>query len=171
MPSSGLLARRITLSPIEIIDRRGEKKSHAPLPKEIMTEEGAGEWESVGFILVQIPNQGGHPILSGRAVGVRKDGVGPFAVDFFLPPIWPEDLDWTKEARKRLNTFLNCSCRTGAGGACAVHKLQIPEWVKSDSQRLEMMGNTPLPRAIELMMQASKVAAEKQNLIVAPGRG
>ena len=104
------------MSNFEIIDRRGEKKE-TPAPALVIEANAEPEgdrssWKNVGYMIVLVPSNAG-PLVVGRAVGLRSDEKF-FIADWFLPQIYPEHLDWTVEARKRLDTFLGCECSSGA---------------------------------------------------------
>jgi hypothetical protein len=151
----------------EISDRRGRNKEEAvPVPVPVLqpTEESTKDWEDVAYMVVLVQSNQG-PLVAGRAVGLRGDGK-PFVADWFLPPIWPEDLNWTDKARERLDTFLGCSCTSAS--ACAVHKMYLPQWIKADTQRLQLMGASGVPKAIEVMMKAEQ--ARSASNIAIPGR-
>ena len=147
-------------STFEVTDRRGGNKE-APTPVLVAVPEIAVDkstWKNVGYMIVLIGSKNG-PLVSGRAVGLRSDEKF-FIADWFLPPIYPEHFDWTSEARKRLDTFLGCGCTNVA--PCAVHAMYMPQWIKADTQRLELIGNSPVPEAVEVMIKAerSRVASK-----------
>jgi hypothetical protein len=149
----------LSSSEFEYVDRRKEKKE-SPTPVAVEVPEpkptaNKSSWKNVGYMIVLIGSQNG-PLVSGRAVGLRSDEKF-FIADWFLPPIYPEHLDWTVEARKRLETFLGCDCTNIA--PCAVHKLYFPQWIKADTQRLELIGNSPVPEAVEVMIKAERSRA------------
>lgn len=158
-------------SKIEVIDRRGSRKEE---PAAAMVVEASPEpraagdrssWKNIpknpGYMIALIPSNAG-PIVVGRAVGLRSDEKC-FIADFFLPQIYPEHFDWTAEARKRLDTFLGCECASGV--QCAVHKIKQPEWIKNDTQRLELIGSSPVPEAIEVMVKAERARAASSILV------
>lgn len=157
----------ITLSNFEIKDRRGSNKEDPSLTVASVpdaTHEVAADkssWKNVGYMICLIPSNAGT-IVAGRAVGLRSDEKC-FIADYFLPQIYPEHFDWTAEARKRLDTFLGCDC-TG-GGPCATHKLYQPQWIKNDTQRLELIGSSPIPEAIEVMVKAERARAASSILV------
>jgi hypothetical protein len=151
------------LSNFEVIDRRKDKKEtpvliEAPTPK---PETNKSTWKNVGYMIVLVPSNAG-PLVAGRAVGLRCDEKC-FLADYFLPQIYPEHLDWTIEARKRLDTFLGCDC-TG-GTPCSIHKMYVPQWIKADTQRLELIGNSPVPEAIEVMVKAERARAASSIVV------
>ena len=158
-------------SKIEVIDRRGSKKEEPAAVVVPAVEAVPGvaadksSWKKIprnpAFMIVFIPSNAG-PLVAGRAVGLRSDEKF-FIADYFLPQIYPENFDWTAEARKRLDTFLGCDCASGA--PCAVHKIQQPQWIKNDTQRLELIGRSPVPEAIEVMVKAERARAASSILI------
>ena len=156
------------MSNFEIKDRRGNNKQEPPAPAEVAAQTEAPEpvgdrssWKNVAYMIVLIGTNNG-PLVSGRAVGLRSDGKF-FIADWFLPPIYPEHFDWTVEARKRLNTFIGCECTNVA--PCATHKMYMPQWVKQDTQRLELIGHTPVPEAVEVVVKAERARAAS-NIVV-----
>lgn len=149
------------MSNFEIVDRRRNKEERKPEPVQEVPQN-AGEWEDVGYLIVFIPSNGG-PIVAGRAAGLRGDGK-TFVADYFLPQIYPEHFDWTVEARKRLDTFLGCEC--SSSGPCAVHKLYLDQWLQADIQRIQLIGNSPVPKAIEMFMKAEQ--AKRASSIAIP---
>jgi hypothetical protein len=157
---------RITLSNFEIKDRRGEKKeTAAPIILETPDPQPTGDrskWKNIGYMIVLVPSNAG-PLVTGRAVGLRSDEKC-FIADYFLPQIYPEHFDWTPKARERLETFLGCECSSGT--PCATHKMLVPQWIKADTQRLELIGNSAVPEAIEIMVKADR--ARKAGGIVVP---
>ena len=147
------------MSNIEVIDRRGKnKEERVKVPVIEAVPEPVGDkssWKNVGYMIVLIPSNAG-PIVTGRAVGLRSDEKC-FIADYFLPQIYPEHFDWTAKAKERLDTFLECDCV--GGSPCAVHKMYQPQWIKADTQRLEMIGSSPVPEAIEVMVKAERERA------------
>ena len=157
-----------TLSNFEVVDRRRSKEHHEE-PVKLEETGPKGEWKDVAYVLAWMPSRDGSLMGIGRAVGIRSDGVGPFTADYVLPNIWKSGFDWTLEARKRLDTFLNCDCTRS--GPCAVHRIYLPQWIKADSQRIEMHNSLPLPECVEVLMRA-EVAAQakkKESNLVVPG--
>jgi hypothetical protein len=147
------------VSNIEITSRRGSNKQEkVEAPAVEISPEPVGDkssWKNVGYMIVLIPSNAG-PIVTGRAVGLRSDEKC-FIADYFLPQIYPEHFDWTEKARNRLDTFLGCEC---AGGTpCAVHKMYQTQWIKADTERLELIGSSPVPEAIEVMVKAERTRA------------
>jgi hypothetical protein len=141
-------------SNIKFIDRRGDKEKAPALVAEVVPEPAAdrSSWKNVGYMICLIPSNAG-PIVAGRAVGLRSDGKC-FIGDYFLSQIYPEHFDWTVESRKRLDTYLGCDCAVGI--QCAVHKTYVPQWIKADTQRLELIGSSPVPEAIEAMVKGQR---------------
>lgn len=151
------------MSSFELIDRRRNKEERNPEPVQEVPQN-ADEWEDVGYLIVLIPSNWG-PIVAGRAAGLRSDSK-TFVADYFLPQIYPEHLDWTVEARKRLDTFIGCECSSSA--PCAVHRMYLEQWLQADIQRIELIGNSPVPKAIEMFMKAEQV---KRSSNIAIPRG
>lgn len=149
------------MSNIEIVDRRRNKDHHVEPVKAAEPEKGKGGWKSVGYMIQLRPASGGMPIPIGRAVGVRDDGMGPFAADYILPNIWGPDFNWQSHAKKRLDTFVNCECRSQA--RCAVHELLMPQWETEDVRRINTANEAPMPEAIELFMRAEIAARASRN--------
>ena len=147
------------MSIFEIKDRRGEKKeSPAPVVVAAPEDQPAADtssWKSVGYMIALVQSNAG-PIVTGRAVGLRSDGLC-FVADYFLPQIYPEHFDWTVKVRERLDTWLGCECVRGK--PCATHKMYMPQWLKADTDRLELIGSSPVPEAIEIMFKAERSRA------------
>lgn len=152
------------MSNIEIIDRRQNKEHHAE-PVVIEPEKARGEWIEVVFYPVLVPQPDGSPMLFGRAAGLRGDDV-PFVADVMLPPRWDAGYDWTVEARKRLDTFLECNCTSA--GPCGVHQMYFKQWPEADMQRCSFIMQSPLPRVMEVIFTAERArqAAKRPNLVV-----
>ena len=144
------------MSNFEVKDRRGSNKEEpAEEPVIAAVPEPAADkssWKNVGYMICLIPSNAG-PIVAVRAGGLRSDEKC-FIGDYFLPQIYPEHFDWTIKARKRLDTYLGCDC--GIGVQCAVHKVYLPQWIKADTQRLELIGSSPVPAAVEAMVKAQR---------------
>lgn len=153
------------MSNFEVVDRRGSKKAETLtiIEEPLQIHEQSGDWKSIGYLVILVPAQGGS-IVAGRAVGIRSDGEGPYVADYFFTPVWPEHLDWIKEVRKRLDTFLGCECRHG-GHQCAIHKMYLPQWLQADTQRLQMGNNTPLPEPVELLIKAERAMSERKIVV------
>ena len=147
------------MSNFEVIDRRKEKQE-SPTTEVIAVPESqpaadTSSWKNVGYMIVLVPSNAG-PIVTGRAVGLRSDGLC-FCADYFLPQIYPEHFDWTAKARERLDTWLGCECARGT--RCTTHKMYMPQWLRADTDRLELIGNSAIPEAIEIMFKAERARA------------
>jgi hypothetical protein len=155
------------------IDRRGANKIWVPEkvePLVVDEKTGAvkGEWEDVAYMVVMIQMQRNQPpMVAGRAVGLRKHDQKTCIADYLFSPIWPSQLDWVKDARKRLDTFLDCDC--GANAPCSLHQMNMPLWQKSDMERLNMIASMPLPKALEALMRMEMAKAQSKPNIVIPG--
>lgn len=149
-----------------VVDKRGQAHIETGKPKTIEAPATLGDkstWKNVAYLVALIPGGQGNLIVAGRAVGLRSDGK-PFVADYILPPVWPKDLNWTEQAKKRLDTFLGCDCNEH--GPCAVHKVYLLQWVNADTQRLQLMASQPVPEAVEVLMRAEQSRA--QSRIVVP---
>ena len=152
---------------ITVIDRRGAAHVHSepetpkPEPEKEEVRVGKRTWKSQGFMIVMAQGPQGV-IISGRVVGLRGDGQLCVA-DYMFSPIVPEHEDWKKEARRRLNTFLGCDCKTGH--QCHTHQIAIPNWTREDVERVKKSTQKNLPEAIEVMMKAEQ-ARQKTQLVV-----
>lgn len=154
------------MSNIEVIDRRRNKDHHEAVKVEEPAKKGKAEWDDVGYVLAIMRVQDGGFLIVGRAAGVRKDGVGPFIADYIVPNVWISSIDWMREAKKRLDTFLECGCTTA--NKCGIHDIYLKDWVKADSQRLSLVNSMPMSKALEMAMRAEMAASSKnnQNLVV-----
>ena len=152
-------------SSFEVTDRRGGKKEEStPAIIPATVSEPAvdkSSWKNVGYMIALIGSNAG-PLVAGRAVGLRSDELC-FYADYFLPQIYPEHFDWTVKARERLDTFIGCDCSRAS--PCAVHKMYMAQWIKADTERIQLIGNSPVPQAIEIMMKAEKARAAAQILV------
>ena len=161
------------MSNFEIVSRRGGNKQETTpamkledhIEEKSVSSADKSSWKNVPrnpcymIVLVGSPN---GPLVSGRAIGVRSDEKF-FIADWLLPPIYEEHFDWTVESRKRLDTFIGCGCTSA--GPCGVHKMYIPQWQQADMQRLNLIGNAPVPEAVEIMMKADKARQASQIAI------
>lgn len=139
-----------------------------PAAKERRTYRGEIQlWKSVGFLTVMFP---GNPLpaVAGRAIGLRSDEL-IFIADWMFPPVWPEDLSWQAETRKRLNTFRGCSC--SREGKCGFHLEALPgqfgpgKWAQEDERRLKKVHATPLPECVEVAMKAEMARAQAKVVV------
>jgi hypothetical protein len=155
-----------------VVDKRGKNADVVvvpvvPVESETEPDMSKGKWDDVRYIIALAQTPGGM-IINGRAVGLRMDGLTVIA-DYILPPLWPKDLDWPKQARKRLDTFLECEC--SVKGACAVHKMYVQKWMEADTQRLNLQASQPLPKALEVLMKAEQARAKQaEPRIIRPGQ-
>ena len=146
----------------------GPKHEVVPFKKTVRGEKQ--EWKSIGYVVAFLP-VGQAQVLMVRAVGMRTDEK-VFTADYAMPPVWVDGMDFSVEARKRLDTFKACSC--DRDGRCKFHGDMLPgsgrpgEWLKSDMERLQKIQGSPLPEAVEVLMKAE--AARQNNRIVVPGR-
>lgn len=146
----------------EVIDRRGQKKEPREVVPDVSREAPAGDhWRSVAYLTALMQGPQGQIIVQGRACGLRSDLL-TFVADWVFPPVWNENIDWCGLAKKRLDTFLGCSCTSA--GACAVHKLYLPQWMQQDADRLNRLAAEPVPEVVEYMMRAE--AAKRDRRIV-----
>lgn len=154
-----------------VMDRRGVDSPKPPEPKPVTAadyRDPEDEWEEVSYMLAFMPQPPPNPPLAmGRAIGLRRDGK-PFIADYLLTPGWPRHLDWPREAKKRLDTFLSCDCKET--GPCALHKVYLAQWQEADVQRLNLFARQPMPKAFEILLRAEQARqAAKPNIII-PGR-
>jgi len=151
---------------IIVIDRRGQNHGtveiETPKPQESEeVQKGKRTWKSQGFLIVMAQGPQGI-VISGRVVGLRGDGQLCVA-DYMFAPVVPEHEDWKKEARRRLNTFLGCDCKTGY--QCHTHKIAIQNWNREDVDRVAKSTQKNLPEAIEVLMRAEQ-ARQKTGIVV-----
>lgn len=92
------------------------------------------KWVEVGYTLSPKINRGGNIVaVAGLVAGMRSDAVR-FHAMYDMPWLYPANFDWTVQAKKRLDSFLDCAC-SQLTGMCAFHKGLIPEWGKQDELR------------------------------------
>ena len=156
----------------EVVDKRGVNKvvEEKPAAVAALEVERPGvfgeklEWKSKGYTLVMMPING-QTMLAGRAVGMRTDE-RVFIADWYLPPVWSEELSWQAEALKRLETFKTCSCNQR--GRCKYHGEKCPgqvspgQWFLDDMERIRKVQNEPLPECIEVLMKAEMARSKSQ---------
>ena len=153
-------------SEIIVIDRRGQNHGtveiETPKPQESEeVQKGKRTWKSQGFLIVMAQGPQGY-VISGRVVGLRGDGQLCVA-DYMFAPVVPEHEDWKKEARRRLNTFLGCDCKTGY--QCHTHQIAIQNWNREDVDRVAKSTQKNLPEAIEVLMKAEQ-ERQKTGIVV-----
>ena len=147
-----------------VVDKRGT--AHVDIDKSTPTVVTTGPlpdrsfWKSTDLLIV-LNNVGGQMMIMGRALGLRSDD-SFFCADWVLPPRWHDGIDWPKEARKRLDTFLNCECTNH--GPCVEHQFNIPQWMRADGERLNLLAREPLSEAIEVM-QKVEMARQKVQIV------
>lgn len=149
-----------------VVDKRGQNQGtvliEAPKPPESEeVKKGKRTWKSQGFMHVLSATPIGT-VPAGRIAGLRGDGP-LFVADFLFAPVTTEHEDWRKEARRRLNTFLGCECKTGH--RCNVHQVACENWIKEDIDRIMKSTQKDLPEAIEVLMKAEQ-ARQKTSLVV-----
>lgn len=152
-------------------DRRGEKKAPREEEAVVTVDRAAVEatkdkskWKDVSYLIVQAQMQAGQVLNILRACGERSDG-RPFMADWILPPFWTEKTDIvqvaTKNAKGRLDTFLNCHCIEGQ--KCSDHRESIEMWGKLDTERITRLMSQPMPSSLELIIRAEQ-SAQAQKL-------
>jgi hypothetical protein len=145
------------LSNIEIIDKG--KWDGQPNSLDAPTDDKRS-WNEEVYLITLVGDMRG-PLVAGRAAGTRSDGK-VFVADWLLPQVYPKGFDWTIEAKKRLDTFLDCDCSSLA--VCSYHKMAVPQWMKEDMWRLEKIGRSPVPKTIEVLYKAEN--ARKPTIIL-----
>jgi hypothetical protein len=161
-----------------VTDRRGERKAPqedvavvSGARREAEVSKDKSKWKDVSYIIVQAQIAPGAVVNVLRACGERSDG-RPFIADWIMPHYWTDKVDIiqvaTKNARGRLDTFLNCACLEG-GNQCSDHRESLALWGKLDMERMNKLSNQPMPSSLELVVRAEQ--ARQKSSIVAPGRG
>jgi hypothetical protein len=163
-----------TLSNFEFRDKRGDKKEVPPTIALVASEsKPAGDrstWLEVKAAISpaqiqQSPHQPPALVIMGRVLGLRSDEL-PFIADYWLSADYDDCRDWEAQARKRLDTFLNCDCSSHS--PCAVHKMYIPQWQTADMKRLALVGTKPVPRVLEVLHKAEMARAQRSQAIALP---
>lgn len=154
------------MSNIEIIDRRGERKVEEAKPVVLADSQATDKstWEEVKYAVAPLPARGGI-VLSGRAMGLRSDGVA-FVADWFFTADWDDCRGWEEKVKKRLDTFLNCECSLHA--PCAVHRMYIEQWKQADVQRMELANQKPVPKVLEVLHKMAMAQREQAQTIALP---
>jgi hypothetical protein len=157
----------------EIIDKRGQSNSavvdRVPEPKK---EENPPvqdrKWKSVGYVIVvnQDPQKG--LFVMGRAAGLATDE-NTFVADYLFGMRWEAGFDWTIDAKRRLDSFLQCPCSPQTG-PCPYHRRMAPQgWLKEDMDRIREDGLRAVPEVIEILAKAER-ARMQATRILAPRR-
>jgi hypothetical protein len=155
----------------EIIDKRG---SNNPIqePRPVVVEAAepilSRRWTSLEYMLAIQRGPGGEIMVMGRVAALDQEE-NVFVADYILSPRWEPGSDWTVQAKRRLDTFLDCPC-SPAKGMCPFHQKMAPDgWIKEDAKRIEQDGKKTVSKVIEVL---SKAEATRQNAqrILAPRR-
>jgi hypothetical protein len=88
-------------------------------------------WQGLAYTYSCFPiktPQGQGIVIIGVAGAIRDDK--QFTTGIVLPLISPEDYDWKKDAKARLDTYLECECNSFS--KCLFHFSAEPEWHKND---------------------------------------
>lgn len=153
---------------MDYVDRRKRNQIDkieevADLPKEaapeVVLESGNDTWKEISYMTASLKQPSGM-IQLGKAIGIRGDD-RVFDVDYVFPPFWREDESWQKEARKRLDTFLGCSC--SELGICNMHIMLQESWMKADSERLTVLQQRGMPNPLKAFLETQARARESQS--------
>jgi len=112
-------------------------------------------WIEVAYTLLGKMSPYGLVAVVGKACGIRSDGQNFFAI-YDLPWIYPESFDWTNEAKKRLDTFLECDCSL-INSPCAYHRLMMDQWMKEDELRNKILPEQ-VPKPLRQEMGPAQIS-------------
>lgn len=141
----------------DILDRRGGNKPEepaAPVKTEDFTDKSSWKEVAYGMTIAPINNA---LIICARAFGLRCDEKA-FCADYWIAGKWTEGFDWTPIAKKRLDTFLGCSCNSA--GACAIHQMYVKQWMEQDYQRMALEQQEEPPEVVKIFIKAEEARAK-----------
>lgn len=156
-----------------VLDKRGQnnpiQEKPQPEPTNVdMRPVEERHWDSEDYIIVLNKANDGGPLVIGRAIGLANDG-NTFYADYLFAPRWRKGLDWTVDAKRRLDTFLQCSCSPKTG-PCPYHRRATNGgWLKEDNDRIREDGDRPASKALEVYFKAENARQQAQR-ILAPRR-
>ena len=159
----------------EVIDKRGAnnpiKDKERPVADLNHDAREVKErlWTSIAYVIVLNAGADGGPVIAGRALGLASDE-NMFAADYVFGMRWEAGFDWTIDAKRRLDTFLTCTCDMKTG-PCPYHRRMAPAgWIKEDIDRIREDGNRQVPKVIELFQKAELTRQQAQRIIAPPRR-
>jgi len=125
------------------------------------------KWESVAYQITVQPHPDGSTLFGGQVVGLANDE-NLFTAVYIFGMRWEAGFDWTVDARRRLDSFLQCACTNTV--KCSYHRRMAPHgWLKEDFDRIREEGAKPVPKAIEILFKAERARQQAQR-ILAPRR-
>lgn len=156
-----------------VIDKRGAnnpvQERETPVAQTTDNREvSERKWVSLAYLIVlnTPPNQG--PLVMGRAAGLANDE-NVFVADYLFGARWEAGFDWTIDVKRRLDTFLTCTC-SPKSGPCQFHRRVAPTgWLQEDMTRIREEGERIVPKVLEVLSKAEKTRQQAQR-ILAPRR-
>lgn len=140
--------------------RRRGQLSIGKSPFAIDTSKAGNYWKEIAYTVI-LTNVNGMTLAVGRCLGDCSDGRMAYA-DYVFGPKWEEGFDWTKEARSRLETYLNCTC--SSQGPCLEH--QGNPWMEEGMSRVQKQSQQAMPAILEKYYRAEM--AKKGKGIILP---
>lgn len=154
-----------------IVDKRGQNNPVKEREKTVEQVEAdlpvqKREWKSVGYRILLRQGDQGEPIIVGLCAGIDKDN-NVFTAEWMFTESWEKGFDWTIDATRRLDTFLQCPCSPKTG-ACPWHKRMAPKgWVREDMERIREEGSRPVPEAVEVLFKAEQARQQAHRILQA----
>lgn len=157
----------------EVIDKRGAnnpiKEKETPVNLHDSRDPSNRKWTSVAYLIVFNHAANGEPVIMGRAAGLADDEC-LFTADYIFGMRWEQGFDWTVDAKRRLDTFLTCTCHTRTGPCDYHHRMAPRGWQKEDIDRIRDEGNRVIPKVVELLMKAELTRQQAQRIMAPPRR-
>lgn len=144
----------------EVIDKRGANRPVEEAPKPVAViqdfrEVSDRKWVSVAFVITLSQGSNGEPVVLGRALGLADDE-NIFQADYIFGMRWEPGFDWTVDAKRRLDTFLTCTC-SRQSGPCQYHRRVAPVgWAKEDLNRIREENERVVPKVIEVLSRGER---------------
>lgn len=156
-----------------VVDKRGQNATvqEKPIPVASAADSSPAKersWESLGYLIGV--NQGKEGMfIYGRVAGLATDGE-IFTADYMFGGRWEAGFDWTIDAKRRLDTYLTCSC-SAKKGHCSYHRRMDANggWLKEDMDRIKTDGQRQVPKVIEVLFRAER-DKKLASKIISPSR-
>jgi hypothetical protein len=155
------------------VDKRGQNNPIQEKPKPIEESEDTRpvkdrRWKSIAYVIAINQASDGSPIVLGKAFGLADDQ-NIFFADYLFGMRWEAGFDWTIDAKRRLDTFLQCTCDQKTG-PCKYHRrMTNGGWLKEDHDRIREDGDRAVPEVLEILSKANKTRVQAQQ-VLAPRR-
>jgi hypothetical protein len=154
-----------------VVDKRGQNNPIQEKPVVRVNDEDLPvqdrRWKSVGYLVLPLPpGPDGQIHFVGQAAGLGSDG-NTFVANWTFGMRWERGFDWTIDATRRLDSFLQCACTSHV--RCGYHRRMCPNgWLKEDMDRIREDGNRPVPEVIEILFKAERARRQAQVVMARP---